>query len=360
MKHDIKAAEAGKRDMDNGFFRVSAVVPHVTVADPAANARDIISMFGILEEEGVELAVFPELCVTGYTCGDLFHSSLLLDSAENALRQIAEATAGLHLTAVVGCPLRVGSGLYNCGVAVGGGRVLAVVPKTYLPNYNEFYEKRLWASGAGVEGELFGAPFGCRTLTEVSGVKVGIEICEDLWTAVPPSSHAALAGAQVIVNLSASDDIIGKYAYLRSLIAQQSARCLCGYVYASAGFGESSTDLVFDGKAIVAENGAILREGERWQGMPHHVTCDLDICAIDRDRMHIGSFNDCECVEEGAKGAYRVVASPVPRAGCRDVLLREVNPRPFVPADDRDIDERCEEIVNIQVAGLARRLEATR
>lgn len=354
--------------MDNGFFRVAAVVPSVTVADPAANAKDIVSAFSGLEERGVELAVFPELCVTGYTCGDLFHSSLLLDAAEDALRQIASATDGLHLTAVVGCPVRIGSALYNCGVAVGGGRILAVVPKTYLPNYNEFYEKRLWTSGAGVETSVFDAPFGTHNLIEVSGVKVGIEICEDLWTPVPPSCHASLAGAQVIVNLSASDDIIGKYAYLRSLIAQQSARCICGYVYASAGFGESSTDLVFDGKAIIAENGNILEEGARWQGAPHSVVCDIDIEALDRDRLHLGSFNDCVRSEtafhaSGVLGGYKVipaVASDLTANTAHRRLLRKINPRPFVPADDRDIDARCEEIINIQVAGLARRLDATR
>lgn len=360
MEYDRKAAHLhGCGACNNGFFRVAAVVPRVTVADPAANAGDIISAIRLLEDEGVALAVFPELCVTGYTCGDLFHSSLLLDAAAAALEQIAAATAGLRLTAVVGCPVRLGGALYNCGVAVAGGRVLAVVPKTYLPNYNEFYEKRLWTSGAGVEGSVFGAPFGCHTLVEVSGVKVGIEICEDLWTPVPPSCHASLAGAQVIANLSASDDIIGKYAYLRSLIAQQSARCLCGYVYASAGFGESSTDLVFDGKAIVAENGMILGEGARWEGKPHHVACDFDICAIERDRLHLGSFTDCVRLEDA--GSYSTVVSGALPVAQRDgTLLRNINPRPFVPADDRDIDARCEEIINIQVAGLARRLEATR
>ena len=346
--------------MDNGFFRVAAVVPQVMVADPAANAENIISMFSALENDGVELAVFPELCVTGYTCGDLFHSSLLLDAAVKALQNIASATEGLHLTAIVGCPVRIGSALYNCGVAVAGGKVVAVVPKTYLPNYNEFYEKRLWSSGAGVEGEVFGAPFGCRTLVEVSGVKVGIEVCEDLWTPVPPSTHASLAGAQIIANLSASDDIIGKYAYLKSLVSQQSARCLCGYVYASAGFGESSTDLVFDGKALVAENGTILAEGERWKGVAQAVLADIDIEALNRDRLHVGSFNDCARLENGGGELFNVAHSPVAAAGSPRQLLRKVSPRPFVPADDRDIDARCEEIINIQVAGLARRLDATR
>lgn len=352
--------------MENGFFRVSAVVPNVTVADPADNAKTIISLLSSLDQEHVDLAVFPELCVTGYTCGDLFHSSLLLSAAEKALQEIASATAGRHVTVVVGCPVRIGSALYNCGIAVGGGRILAVVPKTYLPNYNEFYEKRLWSSGAGVEGSVWGAPFGCLTLLEVSGVKVGIEVCEDLWTPIPPSCHASLAGAQVIANLSASDDIIGKYAYLRSLVSQQSARCMCGYVYASAGFGESSTDLVFDGKAFIAENGNILAEGKRWEWGSRRIFADLDIEALDRDRMHLGSFNDCVRVEEPKKCAasksFTTLKVSVPPLSCKEglPLMRKINPRPFVPADDKDIDARCEEIVNIQVAGLARRLDATR
>ena len=356
--------------MNNGFFRAAAIVPEVTIADPAENAKAIISHLGKLEAENVDLAVFPELCVTGYTCGDLFHSSLLLDSAEQALQTITEATSQMHPTIIVGCPLRLGSTLYNCGVAICGGRILAVIPKTYLPNYNEFYEKRLFTTGNGVESRILGAPFTTRQLIEVAGVKVSIEICEDLWTPTPPSSHAAMAGAQVIANLSASNDIIGKYTYLRNLIAQQSARCICGYVYSSAGFGESSTDLVFDGKAIIAENGSLLGCNDRWQNTPQVTICDIDIEAIDRDRLHMGSFNDCAMQETPepypvanrgrattpeTDGIYTPDKSPVPEWK----LMRTVNPRPFVPSDDREIDLRCEEITNIQVAGLARRLSAT-
>ncbi len=346
--------------MNHGFFRVAAVVPPVTVGDPAANAKAIIDLIGELNSRQVDLAVFPELSVTGYTCGDLFHSSLLLDEAGEAMQAIARATAGTAVTAIVGCPVRVGNKLLNCGVAVANGRIVASVPKTYLPNYNEFYEKRLWSSGRGVAGTAFGAPLGNNLLVEVAGVKVGIEVCEDLWTPVPPSCHASMAGAQVIANLSASDDIIGKYSYLRSLIAQQSARCLCGYVYASAGFGESSTDLVFDGKAIIAENGTILASNSRWNSGAQIEVRDIDIEAINRDRLHIGSFSDC--ADNEACGDFTVCTATESRpatTGQPFELLRHVAPHPFVPSDDSAIDSRCEEIINIQVAGLARRLDAT-
>lgn len=360
--------------MKSDFFRVAAAVPKVTVADPAANADSIIDLIRQLDAKGTDLAVFPELCVTAYTCGDLFHSSLLLDAADAALKRIAEATAGLHTVAVVGAPIRHNNALYNCGVAVGNGRILMIVPKTYLPNYNEFYEKRLWTSGADVDTTINGVAMTTRQILDINGVGVGIEICEDLWTAIPPSSSASLAGAHIIANLSASDDIIGKYAYLRSLISQQSARCLCGYVYASAGYGESSTDLVFDGKAIIAENGTILAANERWQPQPQFVISDIDIMALNRDRLHTGSFSDCARLHTNptSNHGFNVVTTDRPTGASHaakadehqdsfpNPLLRRVDPHPFVPADDSEIDRRCNEIINIQVAGLARRLDATR
>jgi NAD+ synthase (glutamine-hydrolysing) len=351
-------------NMNNGFFRVAAAVPTVAVANPAANAAAIISQIMELNGRGVNLAVFPELSVTGYTCGDLFHSSLLLDAADKALAEIAESTARCAMLVVVGAPIRYNNALYNCAVAMAGGRIVAIIPKTYLPNYNEFYEKRLWTSGNGVNAVVMGAPFTAKQLIEFEGVKIGAEVCEDLWTPIPPSSTAALMGAQIVVNLSASDDIIGKYDYLKSLIAQQSARCLCGYVYASAGFGESSTDLVFDGKAIIAENGSILGVNDRWQGGSQFVVCDVDVEALNRDRMHLGSFTDSAVNAGALSSPYAIVKAEVSET-CEAVehdafeLLRTVNPHPFVPATNRDVDLRCEEIINIQVAGLARRLDAT-
>ena len=223
--------------MFDGYFRVAAAVPSVQPADVVYNTASIIEMIKGLDP-GIDLVVFPELCVTGYTCGDLFHNHTLLDAVPDALGRICEATSapGSPLV-IIGAPLRHNGALYNCAVAV-RGRLLAIVPKTYVPNYNEFYEKRWWASAPDTQ-ELWMAPdgssvpLGTHTLLEVSGVRIGIEICEDLWTPSPPSTFAAMAGAQVIVNLSASDDLIGKYAYINKLISQQSARCICAYVYAS-------------------------------------------------------------------------------------------------------------------------------
>lgn len=352
--------------MKHGFFRVAACVPSVAVADVKANTAHIIYMINKAEEAGADLAVFPELCVTGYTCGDLFHNSALLDAAAEALAEIAEATRGLHVAAVVGIPLLRGPQLLNCGAVVAGGRCPLIRPKQYIPNYNEFYEKRIWRTGHGLPEEsvaLPGIPDGrtlvsTTALAEVAGVKVGIEVCEDLWVPIPPSSFQAVNGAEVIANLSASDDLIGKHAYLRRLISQQSARCLCGYVYASAGFGESSTDLVFDGKGFIAENGAILAETERWSNDPQIVIRDIDIEAIRHDRLHQGTFSDCARRLRPTPPAIAAAteAAPVPDGWS---LMREVNPRPFIPATDSEIDSRSAEIVDIQAAGLAQRLKVT-
>ncbi|MBP3638589.1 MAG: NAD(+) synthase [Muribaculaceae bacterium] len=350
---------------NSGFFRAVAAAPAVHIADPAANAAAIIAL---LQEADAavhpDIVVFPEMCVTGYTCGDLFHNETLLDGALKALRDIAAATASTGSVAIVGLPLRVGSALYNCAAAVGGGRLLCVVPKTYVPNYNEFYENRWWqpapASMGTFESAAFGSvPFGTRQLLRCGDALVGIEICEDMWTPVSPGSLAALAGADVVVNLSASDDLTGKYAYLRSLVASRSASARCAYVYASAGYGESSTDLVFDAKTMIAENGTFLACNERWQHGPQWRAADIDLEAIRRDRMHFGSFAACARVNIGEP--YATVES-----GCGPVLrdnpmeFRHVDPHPFVPSADSRLADHCDEVLNIQVAGLCRRLEATR
>lgn len=373
--------------MHNGFFRVASCIPPVKVADPNANADAIIEMLHQADRKGVELAVFPELCVTGYTCGDLFHSELLVNTANDAVRRIADGTSSLKVNAVVGVPMVFDNRLYNCAVVVGQGRIKLTVPKSYLPNYNEFYERRLWTPAplAGESDESH-MPIAANKIFQVNGVKVGIEICEDLWVPIPPSCHTAMAGAKIIVNLSASPDLIGKYAYLRDLVAQQSARCICGYVYASAGFGESSTDLVFDGKGLIAENGKILAATPRWKEGPQMIVRDIDVDMLIRDRLHIGTFGDCADRENSGK-TYPVVQQinlniselldPDSSESLRekldrimsdndntdnetDTLLRTVDPHPFVPWDDNEIDSRCDEIINIQVAGLAQRLAATR
>ena len=347
--------------MNDGFLRVAAATIPVAVADTRANVAYIVESARALASRGVRVAVMPELCVTGYTCGELFHNARLLEMAEKGVREVAEASREFpSMLLVIGAPLRCGDRLLNCAVAIADGRVLCAVPKTFIPNYNEFYEHRWFDSGAGITGTVLGdVPVGQGQLVEVDGVKIGMEICEDLWVPVPPSSSLAMHGAEVMLNLSASDDLIGKYDYLKKLIAQQSARCLCGYVYAAAGFGESSTDLVFDGKAIVAENGTILAESERWKNGPQYSICDLDIEAIRRDRLHMGTFHDCSALNPLDTGVIAANLSPAPASGTDDTLQRFINPHPFVPADDNEIDRRATEIVHIQSAGLARRLDAT-
>lgn len=351
--------------MKYGFLRVAAVAPGVNVADCRANAESIIECITGLDLQGVDLAVFPELSVTAYTCGDLFMSARLLRSALDALTDIANATAGLHITAVVGVPVEFENAVYNCAAVVHDGAVRGLVPKTYLPNYGEFYEKRWFRSGAEISemiemGDFGAVPLSTRLLFGVGEGTVGIEICEDLWTPIPPSSRLALAGADVIVNLSASDDVIGKYSYLRSLITQQSARCMAAYVYAAAGFGESSTDLVFDGKAIIAENGTVLAESARWSSGPKIEIADIDLEALGYDRRHSSSWGDCRVAEANGEYHFVSVSPSDPDSAFSGSLLRRVNPRPFVPATDADISERCEEIISLQVAGLARRLDFTR
>lgn len=351
---------------NNGFFRAVAAAPVVHIADPSANAAAIREMMLRIDNSvSPDIIVFPEMCLTGYTCADLFHNSLLLDSAIDALREVAAASASVGCTIVVGLPLGVDGVLYNCAAAVSGGRVVALVPKTYVPNYNEFYEKRWWQSAPqGMSCYDFGngwkVPFGTAQLLRCGDALVGIEICEDLWTPVSPGSMAAMAGAHVIVNLSASNDLIGKYAYLRSLIAGRSAACRCAYVYASAGYGESSTDLVFDAKTIIAENGNMLASNRRWQTEAQWSVADIDLEAIARDRMHMGSFSDC-ARRNAASSAYAVVEAGAPARDRKDPLeFRYVDPHPFVPADGDRLDEHCSEIINIQAFGLCRRLEATR
>ncbi len=345
--------------MKYGFYRIACASTEITVADTATCTRQILTLAEDAYNSGADLVVFPELSVTSYTCGDLFHNRTLLNGARTALSTIADASraySGMML--VVGAPVEWQGALYNCAVFIADGCIVAYVPKTYIPNYNEFYEKRWFASGAGISSELDGTPFGVNIIVSHGGVNIGAEICEDLWTTIPPSSLLALAGAEVLVNLSASNDLIGKYTYLRSLVSQQSARCLAAYAYASAGFGESSTDLVFDAKLFVAENGKILKENERWTRNSQIVIADIDIEALRRDRLHNMSFNDCR---RSNVGDYLIVEAPgeTRNSSDDDKLLRHVAPRPFVPADGTILDARCEEIINIQVAALAKRLTAT-
>lgn len=342
------------------MYRVAAVSPEVTLGNPAANAARIINLLSSLDKRGVSLAIFPELSVSGYSCGDLFHSATLLDASVDALIAICRATTDLSVTAIVGIALRAGGSLYNCAVVCAGGRPLAAIPKRYIPNYNEFYEYRWFAiPNAATPRQLtlgeWTLPLSTDIIIDMGAMKVGVEICEDLWVTTPPSSRLSLAGANVIANLSASNDLIGKHDYLISLIRQQSARCQCAYIYASAGWGESSTDLVFDGKDIIAENGSLLAQSERWQLGDNSVVADIDIEALDRDRMHNRSFGQSVSTEPHE---VITVINPVAQTPPDD-SIRFIDPHPFVPVSRERLADRCEEIINIQALGLARRLKAT-
>ncbi|MDE6266962.1 MAG: NAD(+) synthase [Muribaculaceae bacterium] len=350
--------------MNFEFLRVAAGVVPVSVGNPEANADGIISLARELDDKGVSVMVFPELSVTGYTCADLFHNRMLLAASDAALERIASETASLGSMIVVGAPYLADNQAYNCAVIFYKGRIRGFVPKTYLPGYDEFYEKRWWTSPSSatprsvtVMGE--DVPFGTDLLTEIDGVKIGVEICEDLWAPLPPSTHLALAGAEVILNLSASNDNVGKYDYLVNLIRQQSARLISGYVYAGAGYGESTTDLVFDGKAIVAENGSLLNRNQRWGRGFQSAVADIDIEAIRRDRMHKKTFSDC-AAREHEGGCRLIKLSGRGNTTAMDAPLeRYIVATPFVPANDSHLDERCTEIINIQMLGLAKRLEVT-
>lgn len=345
---------------ENGFFRVVAAVPAVQPADCETNVASIIALLDDLRKVSPSLVVFPEMSVTGYTCGDLFHNRTLLDGVVRAIERLDRYSRVCDMAFVVGAPVEHCGALYNCALVFCHG-LIAVVPKTYVPNYNEFYEKRWWASApeADTSVSLCGCqiPFGTHLLVDCLGVRVGVEICEDLWTPIPPGTYAAMAGAEVIVNISASDDLIGKYDYLTSLIKQQSARTIGAYVYASAGYGESSTDLVFDGKAIVAENGSLLVSNSRWQLKPQYSVADIDIEAIRRDRLHTTSFTDC--ARRSGLRQYETVTASLAARHDDGTLYRRVNPLPFVPADTDGLDERCDEIINIQATALCRRLDFT-
>lgn len=350
--------------MHNGFLRVASCAPRVRVADVDYNLSEIIGQLDRLVDSKVEIAVFPEMSLTGYTCADLFHNRTLIDAAARALATLKEYSMSHPIHFAVGLPVRHVGAMYNCAALLRDG-VVDLVAKSYVPNYNEFYERRWWrplpfpsvmdVTVGGVECRMSND----RIFTS-HGAKVGIEICEDLWVPVPPSCRLAMAGAQVMLNLSASDDLIGKYDYLCKLVTQQSARCLCAYAYAGAGWGESSTDLVFDGKAMVAENGSMLAANKRWDPADNTVIADVDIEALERDRMHMTTFADC--AERESAGKIHVGSQDTYTSEYHwkrtDRLMRIVDPHPFVPSDASAKYERCDEILNIQVAGLAKRLDA--
>lgn len=345
--------------MDFGFFRVAAALPQrVKIADARSNARQIADIMETAAAEGVRIVVLPELSLTGYTCGDMFGQTKLLDDAEQALAELVESTASLPVAAIAGMPVRVGDRLYNCAVVFGGGSIWGVVPKSYIPNYGEFYELRHFASGAGIADtviELAGEEvcFGTDLIFSVDGVEFGVEICEDLWSPIPPSSYLAAAGAKIIFNLSASPEAVGKHDYLLSLVAQQSARLVSAYVYASSGAGESSTDLVFAGNGIIAENGIVTARSERFARKRQIVAADIDTELLATRRRTRNTF------AAPVQPEMRVVCMELTDARPCSDLRRTVDPAPFVPSDDAMRGQRCREIFEIQAQGLAQRLEHT-
>lgn len=361
----------------HGLARVAAVSPELRLGDVEANARlTLEAARPLVLEQGARVVALPELGLTGYSCGDLFYQTQLRDWARQGLNMLVEATKDWPALLCVGLPWVARDRLYNVAAVFAGGQVLGVVPKTFLPNANEFYERR-WFSPAGtvadatVDWQGTETPFGTDLLFEVldvPGLRVGVEICEDLWAVTPPSSRAALAGATVLVNLSASDEVLGKARYRRDLVAQQSARCLAAYVYAGAGAGESSTDVVYSGHCLVAENGVLLAESERFGFGAASAVADVDLQWLTHDRLHASSFRDDETVPRFR--TVKVVLGAVERAAGlpgatepvspRNSLLRPLPARPFVPGEASDRRAVCEEIFAIQSTGLARRLLAAK
>ncbi|MFG6462715.1 NAD(+) synthase [Roseateles sp. DXS20W] len=350
------------------FARLAVGVPLCRVADPAFNAEQTIALLRQAAGEGTAVVAFPELGLSAYSCDDLFHQRALLDGCEAALAAVLAATVDLPTVAIVGLPLRVEQRLFNCAVVLLRGRILGVVPKTYLPNYGEFYEARQFASGeeATVDSVvLLGqqVPFGSRQIfaaDDLPLLRLHVEICEDVWTPIPPSSFAALAGATVLVNLSASNVVIGKAGYRRQLVSQQSARCLAAYVYSSAGAGESTTDLAWDGQALICENGELLVESERFQRRSQLVTADVDLERLARERMRQTSFGQSVRVHAAQLSTFRHVGFQLGLDRDQPLgLRRRVERFPYVPADPGRRDERCQEVYAIQVQGLTQRLASS-
>ncbi|MDR1379517.1 MAG: NAD(+) synthase [Synergistaceae bacterium] len=347
-----------------GYVRVAAATPTIQVADCVYNAERILALMERANEEQVRLLCLPELCLTGYTCGDLFLQETLLQDAHRALSFLVEKSSSLSTLTIVGTPLAWNGKLFNVAAVFGGGKLLGFVPKSNIPNYNEFYELRHFSPGPkearlisfGGRDVLLGAQllFQCE---EEPAFRLAVEICEDLWVPVPPSASHAMAGATVIANLSASDEVIGKAAYRKSLVAGQSARLLCGYLYADAGLGESSTDMVFAGHDFICENGEVLSEsppfGDGW------ATTEIDLRALEYERRRLNTFS----LNFGGSG-YSLVPfsldlhfSESKLPSLFPLLRRPVVPHPFVPKDEREKNARCEAILDMQVAGLAQRLE---
>ncbi len=349
--------------MKYGYARVAAASPELRVADCTFNQMKIIECIKEAAAQSVEFLVFPELCITGYSCGDLFRQETLLEGAKAALYAIVEETRDLALVVMVGLPLSIKGRLFNCAAVIQNGAILGIVPKTNLPSYNEFYEARWFTEAQHLEvkdlrlGEAL-VPVGRDLIFVAEGneqLSFGVEICEDAWVPIPPSSYLAQAGAQLLFNLSASNELVGKADYRRSLIENQSARCVGGYVYASANCGESSTDVVYGGHLMIAENGHILKESDRFYFENRWISADVDLERLNYNRLIMGTFR-------GGTGAmnYRAISFMAPKAQVFEgELRRAVDKHPFVPGNSQARNDRCYEILSIQTSGLVRRFRHT-
>jgi NAD+ synthase (glutamine-hydrolysing) len=363
----VKAGEDFFNLYNHEFVRAAVAVPRVRVADPAFNAREVIELMAQAAARQAVVVLFPELCLSAYSCEDLFHQGALIATCRTALGEIVDRSRAWPIVAVVGTPLLVDQRLFNCGVVLARGRILGVVPKTYLPNYREFYEMRQFSPADMALRdtiELCGqkdVPFGTQLLFRMEEqplASIHVEICEDLWVPLPPSSFAALAGATVLLNLSASNITVGKADYRHELVASQSARCLAAYLYSAAGPGESTTDLAWDGHAVIYENGNLLGESRRFSREPQLVSADIDLERLAQDRMRQTTFGQTIERHRDALRPFRTVpvSLEAPRRG-RLLPERRYERFPYVPADPEARDERCEEVYQIQVQGLVKRLE---
>ncbi len=355
------------------YIRVVCAVPDISVGDPYFNTDKIVEKMREAGELHADIVAFPELAITGYTCGDLFFQQRLLDSARENLKRIVVESRRYDYCAVVGVPLEIKGQLYNCAVVITNGRINGVIPKTFIPNYNEFYEKRWFSSAIDLtvneisvkellsdDDDEYIVPLGTNCIFCLKNeIKFGVEICEDLWAPTTPGTSLALGGAELIVNVSASNETIAKRNYRRDLVKQQSGGCYCAYVYVSAGDGESTQDLVFSGHSIIAENGSILKENENFIDSDYILACDIDMGKVKADRMKYKSFADC--------ASYYVVGSKIRETDIAgktdncygDGTYSHINKLPFVPDDDKDRLERCMNIFEIQCAGLRKRINVT-
>lgn len=355
--------------MNYGYVKVASAIPAVRVGDVAYNVEQIENLVIQAEGKGVEVIVFPELSLTGYTCQDLFRQQLLLDRVEQGVMRLMDFTRKLDIIAIVGAPIPVGNLLLNCAVVIQKGHVLGMVPKFYLPNYSEFYEKRWFASAQDLRdmelryaGNVVNMTADIQLFRTADGVLFGIEICEDVWAPAPPSNKLALAGADIVFNLSASDELIGKHDYLKSLLSQQSARTMTGYVYSSCGFGESTQDVVYGGNAMIYENGKLLAEAARFSLEPQMMMTQIDVEKLRSERRgnstYVNAQRNVKFSLLDKQFGIRIIDA-FPKEIEREFKLeRTVSPHPFIPAME-DMEVSCEEIFNIQVMGLVKRLVHT-